>query len=92
MSDGNDEANTNSQRPQGKLQRNTSTQTLQRRLPLNTNIKLQRKLWSGIQVSNSAQRKLHSGMCTSTQGYIIIIIIIILNWSDFGENRVEEVE
>ena len=59
---------------------------------MNTSTRLQQKLWSGIQVSKSAQRKLHSGMCTSTQGYIIIIIIIILNWSDFGENRVEEVE
>ena len=62
---------------------------------MNTSTRLQQKLWSGIQVSKSAQRKLYSGMCTSTQGYIIIIIIIIiiiLNWSDFGENRVEEVE
>ena len=35
---------------------------------LNTSIRLQWKLRSGIQVSKSVQRKLHSGMCTITQG------------------------
>jgi len=35
---------------------------------LNTGIRLQRKLRSRIQVSKSVQRKLHSGMCTITQG------------------------
>jgi len=34
----------------------------------NTSIRLQQKLWSGIQVSKSVQRKLHSGMCTISQG------------------------
>jgi len=62
--------NTSSQQLQGNLWRITSTQVLQQRLLLNTSTGWQRKLRSGIQVSNSAQRKLHSGMCTSTQGKI----------------------
>jgi len=76
----NDEANTSSQQPQGKLWRNTSTQVLQRRLLLNTSTRLQQKLQSRIQVSKSAQRKLHSRMYTSTQGFFFF-----LNRSDFRE-------
>jgi len=51
------------------LQRNTSVQVLQQRLLLNTNIRLQWKLWSRIQVSKSVQRKLHSEICISTQSF-----------------------
>jgi len=81
--------NTSSRRPQEKLRRNTSTQILQQRLPLNTSTRWQWKLWSGIQVSKLAQRKLHSKMCTSTQGFFFFFF---LNQSDFEENGVEEVE
>jgi len=35
----------------------------------NTSIRLQQKLWSGIQVSKLVQRKLHSEMYTSTQEF-----------------------
>jgi len=55
---------------------------------LNTSTRWQQKLRSGIQVSNSVQRKLHSGMCTSTQGFFFFF----LSQSDFGEDGVKEVE
>ena len=61
--------NTSNQWLQEKLCRNISTQVLQQRLFWNTSTRLQRKLQSGIQVSKLAQRKLYSGMCTSTQGF-----------------------
>jgi len=41
---------------------------LQRRLLLDTSTRWQRKLRGKIQVSKLAQRKLHSEICTSTQG------------------------
>ena len=97
VSSDNDEANTSSRRPQGKLRSNTSTQVLQWRLFLNTSIGWQWKLWSGIQVSKLVQRKLHSGMCTSTQGkiflfYFFIFFNFFLNQSEFEGNGVEEME
>ena len=43
---------------------------------LNTSTRWQQKLRSGIQVSKLAQRKLHSEMCTSTQGKIFFFFFI----------------
>jgi len=50
---------------------------------LNTSIRLQWKLQSGIQVSKSVQRKLHSGMCTITQGKFFFFFF--LKWGECGE-------
>jgi len=58
----------------GELRRNTSVQVLQQRLLLNTNTRLQWKLWSRIQVSKSVQRKLHSEICISTQSFFFFFL------------------
>jgi len=80
--------NTSNRRPQEKTAEEYKYPISQRRLLLNTSTKWQRKLWSGIQVSELAQRKLHSEMYTSTQGKIFFF----LNRSDFEQNGVEGVE
>ena len=64
----------------GRVQRNTSAQVLQQKLLLNTSIRLQWKLQSGIQVSKSVQRKLHSEMCASTHFFF-------LKWSEYRETE-----